>query len=85
MWYLLPLLGHPLGAWVLTLLFVPSYLSQCGFFLYILSCRRAVLLVIVLFSERVVSYVVVVLVFSWEEVSSVSSYSAILILPPTKF
>ena len=40
-----------------------------------------VLLVFRSFSERVALYVVVVLVCPWEEVSSSSSYSAILIPP----
>lgn len=38
-------------------------ISVC-FFLYILSCRRTVLLFFYLFSERVVLYIVVVLVYS---------------------
>jgi len=56
------------------------YPSGCDFFLYIFSCERAFLLVFRLFSERVVLYVHVVLVFSWAEVSSGSFYYTILIL-----
>lgn len=48
-------------------------------FLCILSCRKYVLLVFKLFSEIVVLFVVVVLVYLWEEVCSGSSYFAILI------
>ena len=40
------------------------------FFLYILNFIRAVLLVLRSFLERVVLYVVVVLVCPWQEVSS---------------
>ena len=45
-------------------------------FLYILSCRKPVLLVFRSFSEIVVLYVVVVLVCPWEGVSSGSSHFA---------
>lgn len=49
------------------------------FFFYILNYRKAVLQVCRLLLERVVLYVVVILVHPWEEVSSESSYSTILI------
>ena len=63
---------------VLTRLCVcPAYLSWYG--LFILSCRKSVLLVLRLFSERVVLYAAVILVCLWGEVSSGASYSAILI------
>ena len=62
---------------VLTRLCVrPAYLSWYG--LFILSCRKSVLLVLRLFSERLI-YAVVILVCLWGEVSSGASYSAILI------
>ena len=57
----------------------PTHLDV--FFLYILNCIRAILLVFRSFSEKVVLYVVVVLLCLWEEVSSGSSYSTILIPP----
>ena len=43
------------------------------FFLYTLHCRTAILLVFRLFSERVVLHAAVVLVCSWEQVSSRST------------
>lgn len=48
--------------------------------LYILSCRKCALLIFRSLSE-IVLYVVVVLVCPWEELSSNSSQSTILILP----
>ena len=55
------------GVWVLTTLCLcSSYLFQCVFFLYILSCIRAILLVFRSFSERVILCAIVVLVCSWE-------------------
>ena len=50
-----------------------------GGLLQVLNCRKSVLLVFRLFSEIVVLYVVVVSVSSWDNVSSGSSYSTILI------
>ena len=47
--------------------------------LYILSCRRSVLLVFRLFSQIVVLYILVVLVCPWEEGNSESFYSTIII------
>lgn len=59
----------------------PCHLSSRGFFLHVLGCGRTVLPIIMLFSERVVSYIVVVLVHLWDEVSSRSFYFASLLLP----
>lgn len=80
--YLLPLLHHLSGMWVLSrtasLTFIP--ISVWFFFfslLYLLSCRKAVL---VFRSERVVPNSIVVLVCLWEEVSSESSCSSLLTL-----
>lgn len=76
--------GLPTEVYVLTrLLLFSSFLlisiissSQCEcvcvslcFFFSILICKRGILLVSRLFSERFVLHVVVVLVFSWEKVS----------------
>ena len=58
----------------------PTHLSVA--FSLCLSCRKSVLLVFRLFSEIVVLYLVVVWVCPREEVSSESSYLAILDTPP---
>ena len=55
-----------------------SHLSQCGLFFTSLVVEN-LLLVFRLFSEIVVLYVVVALACLWEEVSSGSSYSTMLI------
>ena len=70
------------------LLFYDSH-QGCGFppflpdsvwlFLYRLDCTGAVLLVPRSISVRISLYVIVVLIFSWGEVRSISFYSAILI------
>lgn len=49
-----------IGCILTTLSLYPSYLSQHGF-LYILGCKKSVLIVFRLFSEITVLYVVVVL------------------------
>ena len=65
------------GSWLDCISALPTNLSV--FFLFILKCRT-VWLVFKLFSERIILYVVVVLMCLWEEVSSEFSYPAILIL-----
>ena len=50
--------------------------------LYMLSCRKSVLLVFGLISEMVVLYVVAVSMCPWDNMSSGSSYSASLIQTP---
>lgn len=54
-------------------------------FLFVFSCRKASLLVFRSFLERVVLYVVAVLVCLWEEVSSGSSYAPLSNLLFVKF
>lgn len=51
------------------------------FLLHVLGCRKTVLLIIMSFSERAVSYIAVALVHLWDEVSSRSFYLAFLLLP----
>ena len=81
--YLLPLLHHLSGMWVpsstAALTFLPISVWFFSFFslLYLLSCKKAVL---VFRSERVVPNAIVVSVCLWEEVSSESSCSGLLIL-----
>lgn len=81
--YLLPLLHHLSGMWVpsstAALTFLPISVWFFFFFslLYLLSCKKAVL---VFRSERVVPNAIVVSVCLWEEVSSESSCSGLLIL-----
>ena len=53
-------------------------------FLCILSCRKSVLLVFRSFLEIVVLHLIVALVCLWEEVTSGSSYSSILVQNPRK-
>ena len=68
-----------LGVWVLSIVYLHlSYLSHRGSFFYISSCGRSFLPVFMLFSLIVILYMVVILVCWQEEVSSRSSYSAIL-------
>lgn len=62
-----------------SLALLPLQMWPC---LYILSCRKSVLLVFRLVSEMVVLYVVAVSVCPWDDMSSGSSYSAILIQIP---
>lgn len=81
-----PWLWYPFSLWVSTpggrILPGPrlcsSYLSQCGLF----SCRKSVLLVFRSFSEAAPLHAAVVLTCPWEEVSSGSSYYAIMIQNP---
>ena len=85
-WYPTLLLGHLLRVQVWTRsLFLPSSQTLCGSFLfkffYSFGCRKAMLLVVRSFSARIALYVAVVLMCSWEEVSSGSSYSTMLIPP----
>ena len=69
------------GAQVLTWWFLfPSYLNLCGFFLQLWWYRN--LSASLQVSVRIVPHVDVFLMCFLGEVSSVSSYSAILILPP---
>lgn len=78
--YLLSLLHHLSGMWVLSRTASLTFLPISVWFfslLYLLSCRKAVL---VFRSERVVPNAIVVLVCLWEEVSSESSCSTLLIL-----
>ena len=76
------ILGHwPRGVG-LTRLHFCSWSPSMSPFLYILSCRKSVLLIFRLFLEIVVvlyEVVLIVFVYPWEEVSSESSRSAILI------
>lgn len=64
-----------LGVWVLMRPHLcPPPVSMC-FFLYILSCRRAVLLVFRSFSKRAVAHVAVVLECPWEHLPTPPSGS----------
>ena len=76
------ILGHPPMDVALTRLHFCSWSPSMWPFLYILSCRKSVLLIFRLFLETVVvlyEVVLIVLMYPWEEVSSDSSHSAILI------
>ena len=57
----------------------PSLPNSMWIFLYSLDCRRIFLPVSILFSVRIALCVVVFLICSWGKLSSVSSFSTILI------
>lgn len=89
-------LSEPRSLWCPILLRVPcagcessldrgSTLPPLLTFLHILGCRKTVLLIIMSFSERAVSYIAVALVHLWDELSSRSFYFAFLLLTSSYF
>ena len=79
---ILPFVGHlPRVTGLDYTVCLPLLPLSLWFLLYIFSCRKSFLLVFRSFSSIVALYVFVILVCPWEEVSSGSSYSAMLAPP----
>ena len=84
LWYVSPPLGYLQGGGGSCGSQLDCFSSPSISLSRILGCRKTFLSVLRPFSERVVPCAAVVLVCLWEELSSGSSYTAILILPLLK-